>query len=51
MHKWSYHKDPNNDWNHFYTALHNPPSEKIIDMYYPYNGGSGQFQIWTYKDI
>ena len=45
--KWYYWKDPNNgDWAHFYTALHNPPSEKIVDMYYNYWWG-GQCQIWA----
>ena len=30
--KWRYDKDPNSWWWHFYTALHNPPSEKIVDI-------------------
>ena len=46
--KWYYWKDPNNgDWWGFYNALHNPPSEKIVDMYYNYWWG-GQWQLWAY---
>ena len=45
--KWAYHKDYNSDWAHFYTALHNPPSEKIVNFHYYYPGG-GQSQLWAY---
>ena len=46
--KWAYHKDYNVDWTYFYTPLHNPPSEKILDMYYYYPGSGYTNQMWEY---
>lgn len=52
--KRSYAKDPNDNiyWEHFRTALHNPPSEKIVDMYRYGISGDGQRQLWAlYNEI
>ena len=48
--KWYYDKDYNSDWWYFQTALHNPPSEKIVGGLY--NTRSGwQNQLWEYNEI